>query len=126
MLDGKAVEELAVKLGCKARVDERGLDTVLGGQAVCHALAQLKEIAEREHGHIAALTHNVVARNAVIGVLGRRQIGAAYQANARYADRRGMLAMVERPAQHGQVFLHAGRRQVAHVGKTAQHGNIKE
>ena len=37
-----------------------------------------------------------------------------------------MLAMVERPAQHGQVFLHAGRRQVAHVGKTAQHGNIKE
>ena len=126
MLDGKAVEELAVKLGCKARVDKRGLDTVLGGQAVCHALAQLKEIAEREHGHIAALTHNVVARNAVIGVLGRRQIGAAYQANARYADRRGMLAMVERPAQHGQVFLHAGRRQVAHVGKTAQHGNIKE
>ena len=37
-----------------------------------------------------------------------------------------MLAVVERPAQHGQVFLHAGRRQVAHVGKGAQHGNIKE
>ena len=126
MLGGKAVEELAVELGCKARVDERGLDTVLGGQAVCHALAQLKEIAKREHGNVAALTHSVVACNAVIGVLGRRQIGAAYQANARYADRRGMLAMVERPAQHGQVFLHAGRRQVAHVGKTAQHGNIKE
>ena len=30
MLGGKAVEELAVELGCKARVDERGLDAVLG------------------------------------------------------------------------------------------------
>ena len=126
MLGGKAVEELAVKLGCKARVDERGLDAVLGSQAICHALAQLKEIAEREHGHVAALAHHVVANGAVVGVFDGRQIGAAYQANARYADRRGMLAVVERPAQHGQVFLHAGRRQVAHVGKTAQHGNIKE
>ena len=39
MLGGKAVEELAVELGCEARVDERGFDTVLGGQAVCHTLA---------------------------------------------------------------------------------------
>ena len=126
MLGGKAVEELAVKLGCKARVDERGLDAVLGSQAVCHTLAQLKEIAEREHCYVATLAHYVVANDAVVGVLGRRQIGAAHQANARYTDRRGMLAVVERPAQHGQVFLHAGRRQVAHVGKTAQHGDIKE
>ena len=126
MLGGKAVEELAVKLGCKARVDERGLDAVFGCQAVCHTLAQLKEIAEREHGHVAALAHHVVARDTVIGVLGRRQVGAAYQANARYTDRYGMLAVVERPAQHGQIFLHAGRCQVVHVGKTAQHGNIKE
>ena len=101
MLGGKAVEELAVKLGCKARVDERGLDTVFGCQAVCHALAQLKEIAEREHGHVAALAHHVVARDTVIGVLGRRQVGAAYQANAGHANRHRMLAMVERPAQHG-------------------------
>ena len=126
MLGGKTVEELAVKLGCKARVDERGLDTVLGSQAVCHALAQLKEIAKREHGNVAALTHHVVANGTVVGVFGRRKVGTAYQANARYADRRGMLAVVERPAQHGQIFLHAGRRQVVHVGKTAQHGNIKE
>ena len=126
MLGGKAVEELAIELGCKARVDERGLDAVLGGQAVCHALAQLKEVAERKHGNVAALTHHVIANGAVIGVLGRRQIGAAYQADARYADCHGMLAVVERPAQHGQIFLHAGRRQVVHVGKTAQHGNIKE
>ena len=55
MLGGKAVEELAVEFGCEARVDERRLDAILGGQAVCHALAQLKEIAKREHGHIAAL-----------------------------------------------------------------------
>ena len=101
MLGGKAVEELAVKLGCEARVDERGLDTVLGSQAVCHALAQLKEIAKRKHGHIAALTRDVVAHDAVIGALGGRQIGAAYQADARYADCHGMLAVVERPAQHG-------------------------
>ena len=126
MLGGKAVEELAVELGCKARVDERGLDAVLGGQAVCHALAQLKEIAKCEHGNVAALTHRVVANGAVVGVLGGRQVGAANKADARYADRRGMLAVVERPAQHGQVFLHAGRRQVVHVGKSAQHGNIKE
>ena len=33
MLGGKTVEELAVELGCKARVDERGLDTVLGSQS---------------------------------------------------------------------------------------------
>ena len=110
MLGGKAVEELAVKLGCEARIDERGLDTVLGSQAVCHALAQLKEIAEREHGNVVTLTHHVVANGAVVGVLSGRQIGAAYQADARYTDRHGMLAMVERPAQHGQVFLHAGRR----------------
>ena len=126
MLGGKAVEELAVELGCKARVDERGLDAVLGSQTVCHALAQLKEIAKREHGNVATLAHHIVANGAVIGALGRRQIGAAYQANARYADRHGMLAVVERPAQHGQIFLHTGRRQVVHVGKTAQHGNIKE
>ena len=126
MLGGKAVEELAVELGCKARVDERGLDAVLGSQAVCHALAQLKEIAKRKHGHIAALTYDVVANGAVVGVLGGRQIGAAHQANAGHADRHGMLAVVERPAQHGQIFLHAGRCQVVHVGKTAQHGNIKE
>ena len=126
MLGGKAIEELTVELGRKARVDERGLDTVLGSQTVCHALAQLKEIAKREQGNVAALTHHVVARDAVIGALGGRQIGAANQADARYADRHGMLAVVERPAQHGQIFLHAGRRQVAHVGKTAQHGNIKE
>ena len=126
MLGGKAIEELAVELGCKARVDERGLDAVLGSQTVCHALTQLKEVAECKHGHIAALTHDAVARDAVIGVLGRCQIGAAYQADARYADCHGMLAVVERPAQHGQIFLHAGRRQVVHVGKTAQHGNIKE
>ena len=126
MLGGKAVEELAVELGCKARVDERGLDAVLGSQAVCHALAQLKEVAKREHGNVAALAHHVVVRDTVIGVLGGRQIGAANQADARYADRHGMLAVVERPAQHGQVFLHAGRRQVVHVGETAQHGNIKE
>ena len=126
MLGGKTVEELAVELGCKARVDERGLDAVLGSQAVCHALAQLKEIAKREHGNVAALTHHVVANGTVVGVFGRRKVGTAYQANARYADRRGMLAVVERPAQHGQIFLHAGRRQVVHVGKTAQHGNIKE
>ena len=126
MLGGKAVEELAVKLSCKARVDERGLDAVLGSQAICHALAQLKEIAEREHGHVAALAHHVVANGAVVGVFGRRQVGAAYQANARYTDRYGMLAVVERPAQHGQIFLHAGWCQVVHVGKTAQHGNIKE
>ena len=126
MLGGKAVEELAVKLGCKARVDERGLDAVLGSQAICHALAQLKEVAKCEHCYVATLAHHVVANGAVVGVLGRRQIGAAYQANARYTDRYGMLAVVERPAQHGQIFLHAGRRQVVHVGKTAQHGNIKE
>ena len=101
MLGGKAVEELTVKFGRKARVDERGLDAVLGSQTVCHALAQLKEIAKREHGNVAALTHNVVARDAVIGALGGRQIGAAYQTDARYADRHGMLAVVERPAQHG-------------------------
>ena len=110
MLGGKAVEELTVKLGCIARVDERGPDAVLGSQAVCHALAQLKEIAKREHGNVATLAHHVVVRNAVIGALGGHQIGAAYQANARNADRHGMLAVVERPAQHGQVFLHAGRR----------------
>ena len=110
MLGGKAVEELAIELGCKARVDERGLDAVLGGQAVCHALAQLKEVAERKHGHIAALTHHVVANGAIVGVLGRRQIGMAHQANTRHTNRHGMLAVVERPAQHGQVFLHAGRR----------------
>ena len=126
MLGGKAVEELAVKLGCKARVDERGLDAVLGSQAICHVLAQLKEVAKCEHGHVAALAHHVVANGAVVGVFGRRQVGAAYQANARYTDRYGMLAVVERPAQHGQIFLHAGRCQVVHVGKTAQHGNIKE
>ena len=110
MLGGKAVEELAVELGCKARVDECGLDTVLGSQTVCHALAQLKEIAEREYGNVATLAHHVVANDAVAGALGGRQIGAAYQADARYADCHGMLAVVERPAQHGQVFLHAGRR----------------
>ena len=110
MLGGKTVEELAVELGCKARVDERGLDAVLGSQAVCHALAQLKEIAKREQGNVAALTHHVVANGAVVGVLSGRQIGAAYQADARYTDRHRMLAMVERPAQHGQIFLHAGRR----------------
>ena len=110
MLGGKAVEELAVELGCKARVDERGLDAVLGGQAVCHVLAQLKEIAKREYGNVAALTYHVVANSAVVGVLGGHQIGAAYQANARYTDRYGMLAAGERPAQHGQIFLHAGRR----------------
>ena len=126
MLGGKTVEELAVELGCKARVDERGLDAVLGSQTVCHALAQLKEIAECEHGYVATLAHHVVANGAVVGVLGGRQIGTAHQADARYADCRGMLAVVERPAQHGQIFLHAGRRQVVHVGKTAQHGNIKE
>lgn len=82
MLGGKAVEELVVELGCKARVDERGLDTVLGSQTVCHALAQLKEIAKREQGNVAALTHHVVARDAVIGALGGRQIGAANQADA--------------------------------------------
>ena len=109
MLGGKAVEELVVELGCKARVDERGLDTVLGSQAVCHALAQLKEIAKCEHGNVATLVHHVVANGAVIGALGGRQIGTAYQADARYADRHGMLAVVERPAQHGQVFFHAGR-----------------
>ena len=126
MLGGKAVEKLAVKLGCKARVDERGLDAVLGSQAVCHALAQLKEIAEREHCYVATLAHRVVANGAVVGVFGRRKVGTAYQADARYTNRHGMLAVVERPAQHGQIFLHAGRRQVVHVGKTAQHGNIKE
>ena len=126
MLGGKAVEELTVELGCKARVDERGLDAVFGSQTVCHALAQLKEIAKREHGNVATLAHHVVANGAVIGALGGRQIGAAYQADARYADCHGMLAVVERPAQHGQVFFHAGRCQVAHVGKSAQHGNIKE
>ena len=110
MLGGKAIEELTVELGRKARVDECGLDAVLGGQAVCHALAQLKEIAKREHGNVATLAHHVVARDAVIGVLGRCQIGAAYQANTRHTNRHGMLAVVERPAQHGQVFLHAGRR----------------
>ena len=126
MLGGKAVEKLAVKLGCKARVDERGLDAVLGSQAVCHALAQFKEVAKRKHGYIAALTRDVVAHDAIIGALGGRQIGTAYQADARYADRYGMLTVVERPAQHGQVFFHADRCQVAHVGKSAQHGNIKE
>ena len=126
MLGGKAVEELTVKLGCKARVDERGLDTVLGNQVVCHALAQLKEIAEREHSNVATLAHHVVANGAVVGVFGGRQIGTAYQANTRHTNRHGMLAVVERPAQHGQVFFHAGRRQIVHVGKTAQHGNIKE
>ena len=126
MLGGKTVEELAVELGCKARVDERGLDAVLGGQAVCHALAQLKEIAECEHGNVAALTHHVVANGTVVGVFGGCQIGTAHQADARYADRHGMLAVVERPAQHGQIFLHADRRQVVHVGKSAQHGNIEE
>ena len=126
MLGGKAIEELAVELGCKARVDERGLDAVLGSQAVCHVLAQFKEVAKRKHGYIAALTRDVVAHDAIIGALGGRQIGTAYQADARYADCHGMLAVVERPAQHGQIFLHAGRRQVVHVGKTAQHGNIKE
>ena len=126
MLGGKAVEEFAVELGREARVDERGLDTVLGGQAVCHALAQLIEIAEREHGHIAALARHVVTGDAVVGILGRCQVGAAYQANARHANCHGMLAVIERPAQHGQIFLHAGRRQVTHVGKSTQHGNIKE
>ena len=126
MLGGKAVEELAVELGCKARVDERGLDAVLGSQAVCHALAQLKEIAKCEHGNVATPAHHVVANGAVVGVLGGRQIGAAHQANAGHADRHGMLAVIERPAQHGQIFLHAGRCQVAHVGKSAQHRNIKE
>ena len=126
MLGGKAIEELAVELGCKARVDERGLDAVLGSQTVCHALTQLKEIAKREHGNVAALTHHVVANGAVVGVFGGRKVGAAYQADARYANRHRMLAMVERPAQHGQVFLHAGRRQVTHIGESAQHGNIKE
>ena len=126
MLGGKAIEELAVELGCEARVDERGLDAVLGSQTVCHALTQLKEIAKREHGNVAALTHHVVANGAVVGVFGGRKVGAAYQANTRYTNRHGMLAVVERPAQHGQIFLHAGRRQVVHVGKTAQHGNIKE
>ena len=126
MLGGKAVEKLAVKLGCKARVDERGLDAVLGSQAVCHVLAQFKEVAKRKHGYIAALTRDVVAHDAIIGALGGREIGTAYQADARYADCHGMLAVVERPAQHGQVFFHAGRCQVAHVGKSAQHGNIKE
>ena len=101
MLDSKVIEELAVELGCKARVDERGLDAVLGSQAICHALAQLKEIAKREHGHVAALAHHVVANGAVVGVFGGRQVGAAYQADARYADCHGMLAVVERPAQHG-------------------------
>ena len=110
MLGGKAIEELAVELGCKARVDERGLDAVLGSQAVCHALAQLKEIAKREHGNVATPAHHVVANGAVVGVFGGRQIGTAHQADARYANRRGMLAVVERPAQHGQIFLHAGRR----------------
>ena len=126
MLGGKTVEELAVELGCKARVDERGLDAVLGSQTVCHALAQLKEIAECEQGNVATLAHRVVANGAVVGVFGGRKVGTANQADARYADRHGMLAVVERPAQHGQIFLHAGRRQVVHVGKTAQHGNIKE
>ena len=126
MLGGKAAEELTVELGCKTRVDERGLDTVLGSQAVCHALAQLKEIAEREHGNVATPAHHVVVNGAVVGVFGGRKVGTAHQANTRHADRHGMLAVVERPAQHGQIFLHAGRRQVAHVGKTAQHGNIKE
>ena len=126
MLGGETVEELAVKLGCIARVDERGLDTVLGSQAVCHALAQLKEIAKCEHGNVATPAHHVVANGAVVGVFGGRKVGTAYQADARYADRHGMLAVIERPVQHGQIFLHAGRRQVVHVGKTAQHGNIKE
>ena len=71
MLGGKAVEELAVELGCKARIDERGLDAVLGSQTVCHALAQLKEIAKREHGNVATLAHHVVTRNAVINILDR-------------------------------------------------------
>ena len=126
MLGGKAVEELAVELGCKARVDECSLDTVLGGQAVCHTLAQLKEIAKCEHDNVATLAHHVVANGAVVGVFGGRKVGTAHQADARYADRHGMLAVVERPAQHGQIFLHAGRRQVMHVGKSAQHGNIEE
>ena len=126
MLGSKAIEEFAVELGREARVDERGLDTVFGSQAVCHALAQLIEIAEREHGHIAALARHVVTGDAVVGILRRCQIGAAYQANARHANRHGVLAVIERPAQHGQIFLHAGRRQVTHVGKSAQHGNIKE
>ena len=126
MLGGKAVEELTVELGCKAWVDERGLDTVLGGQTVCHALARLKEIAKREHGNVATLAHHVVANGAVVGAFGGRKVGTAHQANTRYTNRHGMLAVVERPAQHGQIFLHAGRCKVAHVGKSAQHGNIKE
>ena len=110
MLGGKTVEELAVELGCKARVDERGLDAVLGSQTVCHALAQLKEIAEREYGNVATLAHHVVANGAVVGVFGGCKVGTAHQANTRHTNRHRMLAMVERPAQHGQIFLHAGRR----------------
>ena len=98
MFGGKAVEELAVELGCKARVDERGLDAVLGSQAICHALAQLKEVAKREHSNVATLAQHVVANGAVVGVFGGRQIGTAYQANTRHTNRHGMLAVVERPA----------------------------
>ena len=98
MLGSEAVEELAVELGCIARVDERGLDAVLGSQAVCHALAQLKEIAEREHSNVATLAHHVVANAAEVGVFGGCQIGTAYQANTRHTNRHGMLAVVERPA----------------------------
>ena len=110
MLGGKTVEELAVELGCKARVDERGLDAVLGGQAVCHALAQLKEITECEHCYVATLANHVVVNGTVVGVFGGRKVGTAHQANAGHANRHRMFAMVERPVQHGQIFLHAGRR----------------
>ena len=125
MLGGRAVENSRSSSVAKCGLTSVASIPYSAARAVCHA----PRPAQKEIASASTATSRPGAprcsERRCSRCLRRAQIGTAYP-YTRYADCHGMLAVVERPAQHGQIFLHAGRRQMMHVGKTAQHGNIKE
>ena len=112
----QGVERIGVHRMEVARVDEGGVNALLGEQTH-DVLALLEEGTGCDDRHLLSAVHHLVLRD--VGILLIDRLGRVVHAVARYAEGDGALVLVHRPAQHGEIFFAGGGSEINESGYAA-------
>ncbi len=113
MVGLERAEQVVVGARDEARVDERGVDALLG-QEPCHAAALVEEVAEGHEGHAAAAVCHVIAVD--VAVVGGVLLIAVVHLALGHTDGHAVLVLMDGPVLHGDHLLHRGGCEVDEVG----------